>query len=44
VVPGVLLVNRKLAGGGWSIPDVTATILAHYGIAPLPGMTGKPIQ
>jgi predicted AlkP superfamily phosphohydrolase/phosphomutase len=43
VVPGVLLVNRKLASDGHGLADVTATILSHYGIPPLPGMIGKPI-
>jgi predicted AlkP superfamily phosphohydrolase/phosphomutase len=43
VVPGVLLVNRKLARDGHGLPDLTATILSHYGLAPLPGMIGKPI-
>jgi predicted AlkP superfamily phosphohydrolase/phosphomutase len=43
VVPGVLLVNRKLAADGHGLVDLTATILSYYGVAPLPGMTGKPI-
>jgi len=43
VVPGILLVNRKLASEGHGLTDLTATLLAHYGIAPLPEMTGRPI-
>ncbi|MBM4268405.1 MAG: hypothetical protein FJ144_17640 [Deltaproteobacteria bacterium] len=43
VVPGVLLANRKLGRTGYSLPDVTATLLTHYGV-PLPeGMEGKDI-
>lgn len=43
VVPGVLLTNRKLPRTGYSLPDVTATLLAHYGV-PLPqGMEGKDV-
>ena len=44
VVPGVLLVNRKLTGSGYDLTDLTATLLAHYGIEPLPGMVGTAIQ
>ncbi len=43
VVPGILLVNRKLAAEGHDLTDVTATLLSHYGIEALPGMTGEPI-
>jgi len=43
VVPGVLLVNRKLDGQAHDLTDLTATILSHYGIRPLPGMIGEPI-
>jgi len=43
VVPGILLVNRRLAGDGHGLEDLTATILSHYGVEPLPGMTGQPI-
>jgi predicted AlkP superfamily phosphohydrolase/phosphomutase len=43
VVPGVLLLNRRLRADGHDLTDVTATILSHYGIGPLPGMTGRPI-
>jgi predicted AlkP superfamily phosphohydrolase/phosphomutase len=44
VVPGILLVNRKLAGSGYELTDLTATLLAHYGIDPLPGMVGEAIR
>jgi predicted AlkP superfamily phosphohydrolase/phosphomutase len=43
VVPGVLLLNRKLRADGHDLTDVTATILSPSGIEPPPGMTGKPI-
>lgn len=43
VVPGVLLMNRKLARDGHDLTDLTATLLSHYGIEKLPQMTGEPI-
>ncbi len=43
VVPGILLVNRKLSGNGHDLTDVTATVLSHYGIKPRPDMTGEPV-
>lgn len=43
VVPGVLLVNRKLSSDGHDLTDLTATLLSHYDIEPLPGMIGEPI-
>jgi predicted AlkP superfamily phosphohydrolase/phosphomutase len=43
VVPGILLMNRKLSSDGHDLTDVTATVLSHYGIQTLPGMTGEPI-
>lgn len=43
VVPGILLLNRKLARDGHDLRDLTATILAHYGIAAPAEMTGTPI-
>jgi len=43
VVPGILMVNRKLSRDGFDLTDVTATVLAHYGIEPLAGMTGESI-
>jgi predicted AlkP superfamily phosphohydrolase/phosphomutase len=43
VVPGILLLNRKLSADGHDLTDLTATLLSHYGIEPLPGMTGEPI-
>ena len=42
--PGILLVNRKLTGSGYELTDVTATLLAHYGVDPLPVMIGEPIR
>jgi predicted AlkP superfamily phosphohydrolase/phosphomutase len=44
VVPGILLVNRSLSGSGYDLTDLTATLLAHYGLEPLPGMVGQAIQ
>jgi predicted AlkP superfamily phosphohydrolase/phosphomutase len=43
VVPGVLLSNRRVAGDGHDLVDVTATILAWYGVPPSEGMTGTSI-
>ena len=43
VVPGILVINRKLSGGGHDLTDLTATLLSHYGIEKLPEMTGEPI-
>jgi predicted AlkP superfamily phosphohydrolase/phosphomutase len=43
VVPGVLLINRKLSRDGHDLTDLTATLLSHYGIRRLPDMTGEPI-
>jgi predicted AlkP superfamily phosphohydrolase/phosphomutase len=43
VVPGILLMNRKLTADGHDLTDLTATLLSYYGIDPLPEMTGKPI-
>jgi predicted AlkP superfamily phosphohydrolase/phosphomutase len=43
VVPGILLINRKLSKRGHDLTDLTATLLSHYGIDKLPDMTGEPI-
>jgi predicted AlkP superfamily phosphohydrolase/phosphomutase len=43
VVPGIILSNRKVAGGGHDLRDVTATILAWYGLPLSEGMSGKSI-
>jgi predicted AlkP superfamily phosphohydrolase/phosphomutase len=43
VVPGVILANRRIAGDGYNLVDVTATILAWYGVPPGEGMSGKSI-
>ena len=40
LVPGVLLSNRAGIGEGNDLTDVTATVLAHYGLAPQSGMVG----
>src|SRR5262249_19136507 len=44
VVPGILVTNRKLTGSGYNPVDVTATLLAYYGIDPAPGMVGHAIH
>jgi predicted AlkP superfamily phosphohydrolase/phosphomutase len=44
VVPGILLTNRKLSGSDYNLVDVTATLLAYYGIDPVPGMVGHAIH
>ena len=43
VVPGILLVNRRLAGEGHDLTDLTATLLRHFGVAPAEGMRGTSI-
>ena len=43
VVPGILLSNHKITGEGHNLVDVTATILAWYGLPPNPGMSGTSI-
>lgn len=43
VVPGVLLASRPLTGAGHDITDVTATLYAWYGVAPVEGMAGQPV-
>jgi predicted AlkP superfamily phosphohydrolase/phosphomutase len=40
LVPGVLLSNRAGIGEGNDLTDVTASVLAHYGLAPQQGMVG----
>ena len=42
VVPGVLFINSKLPRSGYALPDVTATVLAHYGLQP-EGVEGRDI-
>jgi predicted AlkP superfamily phosphohydrolase/phosphomutase len=41
VVPGIVLSNRTITGEGHNLVDVTATILAWYGLPPNAGMSGK---
>jgi predicted AlkP superfamily phosphohydrolase/phosphomutase len=41
VVPGIVLSTRKITGDGHNLVDVTATILAWYGLPPNAGMSGK---
>ncbi len=43
VVPGVLLSNKKLPRAGYALPDVTATLLGHYGVSLPDGMEGKDV-
>jgi predicted AlkP superfamily phosphohydrolase/phosphomutase len=43
VVPGVILTNRQIKGDGYNLVDVTATILAWYGLPPSEGMSGRSI-
>jgi predicted AlkP superfamily phosphohydrolase/phosphomutase len=43
VVPGIVLSNRKIAGEGHDLVDVTATILAWYGLPLNAGMSGTSI-
>ena len=43
VVPGIVLANRSLAAGDHGLADVTATILAWYGVPLGEGMSGKSI-
>jgi predicted AlkP superfamily phosphohydrolase/phosphomutase len=43
VVPGILLLNRKLEKNGHDLTDLTATLLSYYGIEKLPDMIGEPI-
>lgn len=43
LVPGVLLANRRIPDSGHGLPDVTATILGHFGVAAAPGAEGKNI-
>jgi predicted AlkP superfamily phosphohydrolase/phosphomutase len=43
VVPGVLVSSRSLPGNGYALPDVTATLLAHYDVPFPEGMEGRDI-
>jgi len=43
VVPGILVSSQKLPRSGYALPDVTATLLAHYDVPFPAGMEGKDI-
>jgi predicted AlkP superfamily phosphohydrolase/phosphomutase len=43
VVPGILLVNRKLVRGGHELTDLTVTLLRHFGLPPADGLRGHSI-
>ncbi len=43
VVPGVLLTSQPITGEGHDLTDLTATLLAHYHLAPTEGMVGSSI-
>ena len=43
VVPGVLLSNRPLAVARADLRDLTVTLLAEFGVDPLPVMTGRSV-
>lgn len=43
VVPGVLFANRPIRVSDPKLYDLTATLLAEYGIEPPEGMVGRPI-
>jgi predicted AlkP superfamily phosphohydrolase/phosphomutase len=42
-VPGVLLSNRPLRERSGSLSDLTVSVLGYFGVAPAPGMSGRPI-
>jgi predicted AlkP superfamily phosphohydrolase/phosphomutase len=44
VVPGILLMNKRLEGDGYDLTDLTVTILSHFDIQPLPDMVGELIR
>jgi predicted AlkP superfamily phosphohydrolase/phosphomutase len=43
LVPGVLLSNRRSRLEDPRLEDVTATLLAEFGVAPAPGIRGRPL-
>jgi len=43
VVPGMLLANKRFAAEAPALPDVTASVLAEFGLETPEEMTGKPI-
>jgi predicted AlkP superfamily phosphohydrolase/phosphomutase len=44
IVPGVLLLDRPIAGEGYDLTDLAPTFLTWYGIAVPPEMTGQAIS
>jgi predicted AlkP superfamily phosphohydrolase/phosphomutase len=42
-VPGILLANRPIAAAAPSLIDLTATIMAEFGVDPIREMTGRPV-
>jgi len=43
LVPGMLLTNKAVSAEAPAMPDVTATLLAEFGVKPPKEMTGKPV-
>jgi hypothetical protein len=43
VVPGMLLCNRPFEAKAPALPDVTAAVLAEFGLATPDEMSGEPI-
>ena len=43
LVPGIVVTNRKITLNDPSLSDMAPTILAHFGIEPPAGMSGRPM-
>jgi predicted AlkP superfamily phosphohydrolase/phosphomutase len=43
IVPGILLVNRKLPAAGHDLTDLTVTLMQHFGLPAGEGMVGRSI-
>jgi predicted AlkP superfamily phosphohydrolase/phosphomutase len=43
LVPGILFANKPIAAESPALPDVTASVLAEFGIQPPDDLSGKPI-
>ena len=43
VVPGIIVTNKKIKASSPRLVDMAPTMLAEFGIEPLPEMVGKPI-